>query len=64
MRELLNGKIYNQYYLSEEETYLLTEYLKDIARRKIEWPECDTSYIKEEKQGTLLQKIVRRVIGR
>lgn len=64
MRELLNGKIYNQYYLSEEETYLLTEYLRDIARRKIEWSECSTSYIKEEKQGTLLQKIVRRAIGR
>lgn len=62
MRKLMEGKIYNEYYLTEEETYLLTEYLKDIARRKMTWTECNTQYVKEENQGTLLQRVARRVL--
>lgn len=63
MRHLMEENIYNEYHLTQGETYLLTEYLKDIAHRKMTWTECDTRYVKEEKKSTLLQKIFKRLLG-
>ena len=44
---LLEQKIYDKFFLTEEETYLLTEYLKDISKRNINWTPCDVKYIRK-----------------
>lgn len=57
MRHLIDQRIYSYYSLTEQETYLLTEYLNDVAKRDIGWTKDGAEYIyKQPKVG-----IVRRV---
>lgn len=62
---LIDQKIYRQYFLSEEETYLLTEYFKDICKRKIVWTDSKAQYIfKKPKVGMVrkMWRFIRKII--
>lgn len=58
MRHLLDKKIYNQYFLTAEETSLLSEYLKEIATRDIPWTRSEITYTR--KQNISLAKKIWR----
>lgn len=62
MRNLVDRQIYNNYFLTEEETWLVTEYLKDIAKRKLVWKDNEIRYIlqKQEPEVDIIRRIWRR----
>ena len=61
MNYLIDSQIYNQFSLSEAETYLLTEYLKDIRRREIKWPDSKTKYVLKRSNVGLVKKVWRHI---
>lgn len=61
MRYLIDKQLYNAYFLTEEETYLLTEYMKDMARRKVTFPENKIHYICKQPHVSIIKRIWRTV---
>lgn len=61
MRHLMDQQIYNHYLLTEQETYLLTEYFKDIAKRKIVWPKKGDIYIYKQPKVGIVKRVWRAI---
>lgn len=61
MRYLIERNIYNEFWLNEQETYLLTEYMKDISNRNIAWTECQVSYSRQEPKVDIVKRIWRAI---
>ena len=59
MNYLIDSQIYNKFFLTEEETYLLTEYFKDLGKRKIEWTDSGIKYISEKAKIGIIRRVWR-----
>ena len=59
MNYLIDSQIYNHFSLSEEETYLFTEYLKDLGKREIEWTDSGIKYISEKTKIGIIKRVWR-----
>lgn len=61
MRYLIERNIYNEFCLNEQETYLLTEYMKDISNRNIAWTDCHVCYLRQEPKVDIVRRIWRAI---
>jgi glycosyltransferase involved in cell wall biosynthesis len=59
--ELMNKGISDKYILSEEETYLLTEYFRDICKRDIRWTNNKIRYVPQKEKVCIVKRIWRTV---
>lgn len=67
MRYLMEEKIYNRFFLNEQETWLLAEYLKDIGNRNIEWTPNDAIYLYKGPKVSLVKRgwrALRKIMGK
>lgn len=61
MRHLIDQRIYSYFSLTEEETYLLTEYLRDIAKRDVSWSKDGSSYIYQQPKVGMVRRVWRSI---
>lgn len=61
MGYLMEQRIYIEYFLTEQETFLLSEYLKDIAKRNIAWTDSGIRYIRKKPKVGIAKTVWRAV---